>query len=302
MDLLKSIDVFREVCKQMSFSQAANRLNLVPSAVSRQISELEKHLGVRLLQRTTRSISLTDEGRRYLEKMGAISQSVRELKGQKSKDQSNEEHIQITAPPIFGPLFFADALNSYMHQHPQVSISATMVNREINLIEEGYDLALRVGELEDSNMVARMVGRFSLSVVASPKYVEIHGVPKHPKGLTAHNCIINTLTKSPRRWMFRESGRRFSVKVDGQFVANDDMLLQSYACSGLGIGFLPSYVTYDQVSKGNLILILEEFIPDPLPISVVYPSRHLLSTAKRKLIDHLIENAELGIFSLGDKS
>lgn len=302
MDLLKSIDVFREVCKQMSFSQAANRLNLVPSAVSRQISELEKHLGVRLLQRTTRSISLTDEGRRYLEKMDAISQSVRELKGQKSKDQSNEEHIQITAPPIFGPLFFADALNSYMHQHPQVSISATMVNREINLIEEGYDLALRVGELEDSNMVARMVGRFSLSVVASPKYVEIHGVPKHPKGLTAHNCIINTLTKSPRRWMFRESGRRFSVKVDGQFVANDDMLLQSYACSGLGIGFLPSYVTYDQVSKGNLILILEEFIPDPLPISVVYPSRHLLSTAKRKLIGHLIENAELGIFSLGDKS
>lgn len=302
MDLLKSIDIFREVCNQMSFSQAANQLNLVPSAVSRQISELEKHLGVRLLQRTTRSISLTDEGRRYLEKMDAISQSVRELKGQKSEDQSNEEHIRITAPPIFGPLFFADALNSYLQQHPKVSISATLVNREINLIEEGYDLALRVGELEDSNMVARMVGRFSLSVVASPKYVEIHGAPKHPKDLTAHNCIINTLTTSPRRWMFRESGRKFSVKVDGRCVANDDMLLQSYACSGLGIGYLPTYVTYDQVRKGNLILILEAFIPDPLPISVVYPSRHLLSTAKRKLIDHLIENAKQGIFSLGDKS
>ena len=302
MDFLKSIDIFREVCKQMSFSQAANQLNLVPSAVSRQISELEKHLGVRLLQRTTRSISLTDDGRRYLQKMDAISQSVRELKGQKSGDQSNEEHIRITAPPIFGPLFFADALNAYLQQHPKVSISATMVNREINLIEEGYDLALRVGVLEDSNMVARMVGRFSLSVVASPKYVEFHGAPKHPKDLTAHNCIINTLTTAPRRWMFRENGRKFSVKVDGRCVANDDMLLQSYACSDLGIGYLPTCVTYDQVGKGNLILILEEFIPDPLPITVVYPSRHHLSNAKRILIDHLIESAERGIFSLGDES
>jgi len=302
MDLLKSIEIFREVCKQMSFSQAANQLNLVPSAVSRQVSELEKNLGVRLLQRTTRSISLTDEGRRYLQKMDAISQSVTELKGRKSEDQNNEEHIRITAPPIFGPQFFADALNSYMQQYPYVSISATMVNREINLIEEGYDLALRVGELEDSNMVARMIGRFSLSIVASPEYVENNGTPKHPKDLVAHNCIINTLTKSPHRWEFREGGRKLSVKVDGRCVANDDMLLLSYACSGLGIGFLPTYITYDQVRKGNLILVLEEYIPDPLPISIVYPSRHLLSNAKRKLIEHLIVTAEQGIFSLGDKS
>jgi len=102
--------------------------------------------------------------------------------------------------------------------------------------------------------------------------------------------------------MFRESGRKFSVKVDGQFAANDAMLLQSYACSGLGIGFLPSYVTCNQVHNGSLILILEEFTPDPLPISVVYPSRHLLSTAKRKLIDHLIKYAEQDILSLGSKS
>jgi len=302
MDLLKSIEIFREVCKQMSFSQAANQLNLVPSAVSRQIAELEKHLDVRLLQRTTRSISLTDDGRRYLQKMDAISQSIRELKQQGSEDQSNEGHIRITAPPIFGPQFFADALNSYLLQHPNVSISATLVNREINLIEEGYDLALRVGELEDSSMVARMVGRFSLSVVASPEYVECQGVPGHPKELSDHNCIINTLTKSPRRWVFREGGRKFTVKVDGRCVANDDMLLQSYACSGLGIGLLPTCITYDQVRKGNLILMLDEFIPDPLPISVVYPSRHLLSPAKRSLINYLIESAEQGIFSPSDES
>jgi LysR family transcriptional regulator for bpeEF and oprC len=302
MDLLKSIEIFQEVCKQMSFSQAANQLNLVPSAVSRQVSELEKHLGVRLLQRTTRSIGLTEDGRRYLPKMDAISQGVRELKGQTDEDQNHEENIRITAPPIFGPQFLADALNSYMQQHPYVSVSTTMVNREINLIEEGYDLALRVGELEDSNMVARVVGKFSLSIVASPKYLEIHGAPKHPKDLVARNCIINTLSKSPHRWGFREGGRKFSVKVDGRCAANDDMLLQSFACSGLGIAFLPTYVTCDEVDKGCLILLLEEFIPDPLPIAVVYPSRHLLSRAKRNLIGHLIENAERSIFRQLSKS
>ncbi|MFV2058494.1 MAG: LysR family transcriptional regulator [Thiohalomonadales bacterium] len=301
MDIIKSIEVFREVCKQMSFSQAANKLNLVPSAVSRQISELEKYLSVRLLQRTTRSISLTEEGKRYLQKMDAISQGVRELKGKAFEDQNSEEHIRLTAPSIFGPQFLADTLNAYMQQHPYISISTTMVNREINLIEEGYDLALRVGELEDSNMVARAVGKFSLSVVASPKYIENYGAPQHPKDLVTHSCIINTLTKSPRRWGFREGGRKFSVKVDGRCIANDDMLLQTFASSGLGIAFLPTYVICDPVDKGDLILLLEEFISDPLPVSVVYPSRHLLSTAKRKLIDLLIENAEQGIFSLSDK-
>ena len=226
MDLLKSIEIFREVCKHMSFSQAANQLNLVPSAVSRQISELEKHLGVRLLQRTTRSISLTDEGRQYLQKMDAISQSVRELKGQ-AEDPQSEEHIRITAPPLLGQQFLADALSSYLQGHPHVSVTSTMVNREVNLIEEGYDLAVRVGQLEDSNLVARVVGEFSLSVVASPAYVEAYGVPKHPKELASHNCIINTLTKAPRRWSFREGGRKLSVKVDGQCAANDDMMLLS---------------------------------------------------------------------------
>jgi len=276
----------------MSFTRAANQLNLVPSAVSRQISELENYLEVRLLQRTTRSIRLTEDGRRYLRKMDAISENVRDLKGLTDDDQNREEHIRITAPPIFGKQFFADTLNSYMQQHPHVSLSATLVNREINLIEEGYDLALRVGELGDSSMVARVVGSFSLSVVASPEYLETHGVPEHPKDLVNHDCIINALTKSPRRWGFREGGRKLSVKVDGRFVANDDMLLQSFACSGLGIAFLPTLVVHNQVDRGKLVSLLQGFIPKPLPIALVYPSRQFLSTAKRELIDHLIAVAK----------
>lgn len=292
MNLLKSIEVFREVCKQMSFSRAANQLNLVPSAVSRQISELENYLEVRLLQRTTRSVRLTEDGRRYLRKMDAISQNVRDLKGLADDDQNSAEHVRITAPPIFGQQFLADTLNSYMQQHPHVSLSVTMINREINLIEEGYDLALRVSEFEDSSMVARVVGSFSLSVVASPEYLEKHGVPEHPKDLVNHYCIINALTKLPRRWVFREGGRKLSVKVDGRFVANDDMLLQSFACSGHGIAFLPTLVVHNQVDRGKLVPLLQDFIPKPLPIAIVYPSRQFLSTTKRELIDQLIAVAK----------
>ena len=302
MDLLKSIRIFQEVCIQKSFSKAAIQLNLVPSAVSRQIGELEKYLDVRLLQRTTRSISLTSEGRCYLQKMDAISHSVCELKNQNLKNQRDEGHIRITAAPIIGSQFIAATLNSYLLQYPNVSVTTTLVNREINLIEEGYDLALRVGELEDSNMVARTLGKFSLSVVASPEYVKKHGAPNHPKELHKHECIINTLTKSPRRWVFQEDGRKFSIKVNGRCIANDDMLLQSFACSGLGVGLLPTCVTYDEIYKGNLVSILEEYVPSPVPISVIYPSRQFLSSAKRKLIDHLIDNAEQGMFSLSDLS
>jgi LysR family transcriptional regulator for bpeEF and oprC len=292
MDLLKSIEVFREVCKQMSFNQAADQLNLVPSAVSRQINQLEKHLGVRLINRTTRSISLSEEGKQYLQKMDVIIQSVNELKNKPNEEQTVRGHIRLTAPPILGAEFLYDALQSYLMEYPAVSLSTTLVNREINLIEESYDLALRVGQLEDSNLVARTVGKFPLAIVASPGYIETYGEPKHPKDLVKHNCIINTLTQSPRRWKFKEAKRNFSIKIEGQYDANDDALLQSLASAGLGIAYLPSHVIHKQVDNGNLLLLLEDFVLDPLPVSIVYPSRHLLSTAKQKLIEHLIEYSQ----------
>ena len=291
MNLLRSIEIFREVCKQMSFTQAADQLNLVPSAVSRQINELEKHLGVRLLQRTTRSISLTDEGRRYLQKMDVISQSVHDLNNLNSDDAHIEDHIRLTAPPILAVPFLKGVIDTYLQQYPDVSLSTTLVNRQINLIEEGYDLALRVGTLDDSSLVARVVGQFPLSIVASPAYIETHGEPAHPKELVKHNCIINTLAQSPRRWGFRDGRRNFSIKVNGQCDANDDIMLRSIACSGLGIAYLPAIVVHGSIAIGELVPLLNDFIPDPLPVSVVYPSRQFLSTAKRILIDHLIANA-----------
>jgi len=297
MDLLKSIAVFREVCAQMSFSQAADRLNLVPSAVSRQVGELEKHLGVRLLQRTTRSISLTDEGRRYLEKMDAVTQSVRELWQLSPDERRIGGHIRLTAPPLFASQFLTDALDAFMGEYPDVSVSTTLVNRDVDLIEEGYDIALRVGNLKDSNLVARVIGKFSLCVVASPGYIKTHAALEHPRDLAKHHCLINTLTKSPRRWRFQQGKRKFTVKVDGAYEANDDIMLRRFAASGFGVACLPNYFVRDQIGSGELSPLLGAFMPEPLPICIIYPSRQLLSPAKRVLIDHLVERAEPGSFA-----
>jgi len=292
MDLLKSIDVFREVCRRMSFSQAADRLNLVPSAVSRQVNELERYLGVRLLERTTRSISLTDDGRRYLQKMDAISQGVRELKGLSGEGARVEGHIRLTGPPILGPRFLHAALDAFLRRYPEVSLSATFVNREINLVEEGYDLAVRVGVPADSSLVSRQIGRFPLALVASPGYIASHGRPEHPKDLAGHNCLINTLTQAPRRWGFRDGRRAFSVKVEGRCDANDDLMLQALACAGQGIAYLPAYFIQGDISEGKLVPLLTNHLPEALPVSIVYPSRQLLGKAKRALIDHLIGHAK----------
>jgi len=292
MNLLKSIDVFREVCKQMSFSLAAEQLNIVPSAVSRQINELEKYLGVRLLQRTTRSISLTQDGHRYLQKMDAISQSVRELKNNK-RDKIVEDHIRLTAPPILGKLFLNEALSHYIIQYPSVSLSTTLINREINLIDEGYDLALRVGVLDTSNLIARSLGQFSMTVVASPDYLKAHGQPKHPKELAKHNCLINTLSHSPHRWKLREEKRNFSIKVAGSLEVNDDTTLETFACAGHGIAYLPLYVVSEHIRNGTLIPLFKKHMPEPLPISLIYPSRFNLSKAKRLLIDHVVMQASV---------
>lgn len=297
MDLLKSIEVFREVCRQMSFSQAADHLNLVPSAVSRQISELEKHLGVRLLQRTTRSISLTDEGTRYLEKMDEISRSVRELRGLSPGDDRIAGRIRLTAPPLAGPQFLTASLDDFCREYPEVSISTTLVNREVDLVEEGYDMALRVGLLKDSNLVARVLGTFSLSLVASPGYVEGAGRPKHPRDLAGHDCLINTLARSPRRWRFREGKRSFTVKVDGRYDFNDDGALRHFAVSGHGIAYLPSFIVREEVASGALVPLLQKFTIEPLPVCLVYPGRELLSPAKRALIDHLMERIEPRAFA-----
>ena len=206
-----------------------------------------------------------------------------------NSDQGRVEgHIRITAPAILGPPYLCSIFSDFLKKFPNVSISTTFVNREVNLIEEGFDLALRVGDLTDSNLISRPISEFPMALVASPKYLGENAPPKHPKDLANHNCLINTLLQAPRRWRFRDQQRSFTVKVDGQYQANDDMMLLSLSCTGNGIAYLPGLLLEQHLKQGELVLLLTEYIHKPSPISIVYPSRHHLTNAKRQLIECLV--------------
>ncbi|GGP58342.1 hypothetical protein GCM10009347_25960 [Shewanella algicola] len=181
MDLLKSIQVFQQVAKHQSFSRAADELNLVPSAVSRQISELEKWLDIRLINRTTRTLNLTDDGHAYLAKMASIMTQVEDLKSTAQQSQHLTGSIKLTAPMMMGQYVLPNALAEFKRQHPHIQLSLSLVNRKVDLIEEGFDLALRVGHLADSSMIARSIGQMQFKTVASSGYLALRGIPNHPK-------------------------------------------------------------------------------------------------------------------------
>ncbi|WP_426358217.1 LysR family transcriptional regulator [Pseudocolwellia sp. HL-MZ19] len=289
MNLLKSIEVFQVVCKYKSFSKAATQLNLVPSAVSRQINELEKHLNIRLLNRTTRSISLTTDGRRYLQKMDIISQNVNDLVSLTTDEKVIKDHINLTVAPSLGEYILLEPINEYSIKYPRVSLTLNLINREVNLVEEGYDLAVRVGDLEDSSLISRQIHSFPFVVVASPSYLKEHGTPLHPKDLSQHNCIINTIMKTPYRWKFVEGKNKIKIKVKGSLEANNDVMQKGFSTAGIGISYIPNFLVKEQIANGQLVPILAEYTPEPVPISIIYPSRKHLSTAKRKFIDTLAE-------------
>lgn len=290
MDLLKSFQVFQQVAELQSFSRAAETLGLVPSAVSRQIRELEKWVGVRLIHRTTRSLQLTEEGRLYLEKMSIISHQVAELQVLHTDSQYVKGHIRLTAPMMIGQYVLPESLSRFKKAHPQIEISISLMNRMADLVEEGFDLAVRVGRLADSNMIARSIGHMNLKTVASADYLQRMGVPTQPKQLTRHNCLINSGISVPRRWSYEVNGKATSVKIEGDLVANESLCLKAFAIAGQGIAQLPTFYVEKELATGELVEILSDCAPPPLPINVVYHSQRLISPAVRALVEFLVED------------
>ena len=280
MDLLKSIETFQLVVEHKSFSGAAHAMNLVPSAVSRQVSELEKWLGVRLLQRTTRSIGLTTEGRAYLAKMALIgvTPATATLKGE----------LRITAPLILGKYILPPILSLFRKQHPEVKLSLFLTNRNVNLIEEGYDLALRVGELVDSELIARSLGEYKIKTVATANYIQRNGEVNIPQDLKQHTCLINSARQTPRRWTYQMNDKVIQIKVNGEIESNDSDVLREFCLQDQGILQLPDFQTNHLVKKGELIEILSQYSPPPQQISLLFTRNRLMGPAQRTLIDFLV--------------
>ncbi len=288
MDTLEGMRLFSAVAAEGSFTAGARRLDVSTRVASSYVQQLEKRLGTRLLNRTTRSVRLTDAGEAYLARCNQILEDLDELEANvRARQDVLAGEIRITAPTAFGSWRLAPALHGFLAAHPQVSIDLQLSDRRLNLVDEGFDLAIRLGTLRDSSLVARRLAPLRMMVVASPGWLERHGRPEHPRALATHECLINSGMEHPHQWRFQQRGETFEVRVDGRFRANAPLAIAQMAAQGLGIGQCPGYVVEGLLADGRLEVLLAEWETTSAGIFALYPHNRHLSARVRGVIDHL---------------
>ncbi len=288
MDILKGMTIFAEVANQQGFAPAARALQLSTSAVSRYVIELEEWLGVQLLQRTTRKLSLTEEGAMYLERCKHVITDVDDIKNAALHMQTEPQGtLKITAPVFIAKECMQDILPGYLNTYPKVRVELTAVDRYVDLIEEGFDLALRAGELSDSTLVARRLMDVKLALVASPAYLAANGRPDTAADLKAHNCLVDTVSGYGNRWPVGDRANS-KTTVRGNVRANSGEIVRALALAGQGIALLPHFMVMRELHKGRLTLLLDEYVHFSAGLYAVYPQRRFVSVNVRSLIDYLV--------------
>ncbi len=289
MDRFQAISAFVRVVETGSFARAAARLDVSVSSVSRQVSELEAHLDARLLNRTTRRLSLTESGRAFHERCVQLLADLEEAE-QSANVGTIEPRgtLRLTAAVTFGSRHLAPALADFVARHPTMRFDVELSDRATDLVEEGFDVAVRIGEIGSQNLVGRRVGATHLVCCAAPSYLARMGTPGKPEDLARHACL--TYEYSPQRsvWPFRDAkGRERSVRVAGAVHANNGRFLEALAVEGVGIAYEPDFIVGPDVRAGRLTQLLRGYAPPPTNIYVVYPSRRHLSAKVRVFADFL---------------
>ncbi len=293
MDRIDTMAAFVAACEAESLTAAARRLGLSPSVISRQIASLETRLGARLFHRTTRSLSLTDAGSRYLERARRILADIEEAEQAAQSERTEPKgRLSITAPLIFGRLHVAPLLARFVARHKQVSAELNLSDRFVNLVEEGHDLAIRIGHLPDSQLIARRFGETRRAVVGSPTYLAGAGTPLHPRDLAGFDLIAFTPLSPPHDWHFVEAGADFRISLAPRFVTNSGDTAISLALAGSGLVRVLYYQVRDAIREGSLVEVLAPFAPESLPIHAVYPSARLLPGKVRAFIELVAETAD----------
>ncbi|URQ85951.1 LysR family transcriptional regulator [Pseudoalteromonas sp. SCSIO 43088] len=280
----EGISEFVFVAENESFTKASKKMAISTAQVSRQISALENRLNIKLFYRTTRKVSLTEEGqvfyqhcRSVLDGLDAAERAVTNLQ---SKPQGK---IKLTASVTYGEQQILPLVNNFMKQYNDIEVSAYLSNRQIDLVEEGFDLAIRLGNLSDSSMMAKKLGKRTNYVCASPSYISTHGIPHSLSELNKHSCLLGTLDY----WHFREAGREKNIRVKGRLRYNSGSGLVDAALKGLGIVQLPDYYVQEHIKSKELITLLDNYrVPDE-GIWALYPQNRHLSPKIRVLVDYL---------------
>lgn len=291
MEPLADIAVFVRVVDSGSFTAAAARLDLSKSVVSKHVTRLEEQLGARLLNRTTRRLSLTEAGRLLYERSRKGLAEIEEATFEVSRlQEAPRGALMINAPMSFGILHLAPALPEFLRRYPELTVDMSLDDRQVNVIEEGFDVSVRIAELPDSSLVARRIAPCRHVIVAAPSYLARHGTPQTPEDLRHHNIVTYRYQESALEWHFRgPDAKTTSVAVSGSLAMNNSLALRAALLEGVGITRTPTFVVGQDIREGRLVALLREYEPPELTIFLVYAQRRHQSPKVRAFVDFIAE-------------
>ncbi|MEM6421713.1 MAG: LysR family transcriptional regulator [Pseudomonadota bacterium] len=296
MDRLRDMEIFATVAEEGSFAAAARRLRLSPPAVTRAVAGLEDRLGVRLIQRTTRSMRLTDAGERFrvsaLRILADIDGAEREAAGEMAAPRG---HFSVTASPTFGRLVVGQVIARFLAAQPEVSATLFTADRIVNLVEEGIDIGVRIGNIPDSSLIGRRVGHVRRMLVASPSYLAEHGRPQTPQDLKTHRVIGFTGLMQTRVMTFHRAGESHPVTLSPQLELNDAAAGIALAEAGEGIAMAYCYALHEPVTAGRLVEVLHDHAQPARPVHVLYPEGRLPAPAVRAFLDFAIPELQAAL-------
>lgn len=290
MDRLTSLTVFVRTVELGSQAAAAAELGLSRTMLGRHLQALEQRLGARLINRTTRKQSLTEAGLAFFTRASAALHELEAAERSVSSLQVEPRGVlRLNAPMSFGARHLAAAIAAYAERHPLVRVEMVLNDRVVDLVEEGYDLAIRIGRLADSSLIARRLAPCRLVLCASPRYLERHGVPQRPADLARHNCLLYSYSAERNQWSFRMGGTEETVAISGNLVANNGDAVVTAALAGQGIVLQPTFIVGDALRAGTLVRLLPGHEIPSLDIHAVYPHPRNLSPKVRSFVDFLVE-------------
>ena len=286
MEGLSAYAAFQKVVETGSFTAAAQALGITKSAVSKHVSRLEDRLGIRLLDRTTRRLRPTEVGAAFHQRISRILSDIEEAEDAAASLQAEPRGtLRVNAPVSFGVRHLGPLLNGFLDSHPGLSVDLVLNDRVVDLIDEGFDMAVRIADLADSSLIARRLAPARRVVCAAPDYWARHGKPRSPEELSGHECLAYSYMPGSREWIFGSGSRA----VAGRLTANNGDLLSAAAVAGLGVILSPTFIVGDDLRAGRLETALEEWEGPPLSIHAVYPHNRHLSAKVRAFVDYLIE-------------
>lgn len=290
MDVLNAMRVFQAVVEEGSFTAAADKMNLSNAAVSKTISQLEDHLGGRLLNRTTRRLSLTDSGSEYFDRCRDIIENIQLAEDSVGALNTTPRGVlRVNAPLDYGIDVLPEAMSQFLGAHHEVTLDLVLSDNFVNLVDEGYDVVLRIAtRLEDSSLIARRLHTVPIIIVGAPAYLKNMGYPKHPSDFSRHSCLQYSLVSNSREWTFRVDGEVIRVPIGGRLRVNNGKFLVQQAIQGYGLALIPEFLARPYLQSGELVLVNGEWEMDQAEVYALYPRTRHISAKVRAFVDHMV--------------